>query len=99
MDITYVLKSPVVTEKSVKAQTGRKYTFLVHQDATKLDVARAVQKAYGVAVDSVNIVSVRKKARVAGRGREITKRHTGRKAIVTLKTKQSLDFNKFKASK
>jgi len=99
MDLTNVLKSPVVTEKSVAAQAGRKYTFFVHEDANKIEIARAIEKAYGVQVVSVNIIHTRKKVRVAGRGRTITKRHPGRKAIVTLAPKQILDVNKIKTSK
>ena len=99
MHLTNVLKSPVTTEKSVNAQTGRKYTFLVHEDATKLDVVHAIEKSYGVTAVSVNMIPVRKKIRMAGKGRAITKRHTGRKAIVTLAPKQTLDVNKLKANK
>lgn len=96
MELTYVLKSPVVTEKSTHAQALRKYTFLVHLDANKVEIKQAIQKAYGVKVDSVNIVPVLKKVRLAGRGRGITKRSTGKKAVVTLAPKQSIDFNKIK---
>ena len=99
MDLTNVLKTQLVTEKSVAAQSGGKYTFLVHEDATKLDVTHAVEKAYGVNVTSVNIIPVRKKVRMAGRGRAVTKRHLGRKAIITLAPKQTLDVNKLKATK
>jgi large subunit ribosomal protein L23 len=95
MDITQILITPVVTEKSSKAQAGRKYTFLVHQDANKVAVKQAVEKAYDVDVEAVNIIPVRSKIRLAGK-RTITKRSTGRKAIVTLAKKQSLDFNKIK---
>lgn len=99
MEVTNVLKSPVVTEKSTKAQEGRKYTFLIHLKANKIEVRNAVEKMYGVKVDSVNIIPVAKKVRLVGRGREITKRHNAKKAIVTLMPKQTLDFNKIKTSK
>lgn len=97
MELTQVLKTPVVTEKSTKAQAGRKYTFLVHLDANKKEVKASIEKAYGVKVQQVNIIPVKEKGRLAGR-HTITKRHTGRKAIVTLVPKQSIDFNKIKAS-
>ena len=99
MDLTKVLLSPVVTEKSTRIQENRKYTFLVHLKANKIEIAQAVEDAYGAKVDSVNIVPVLKKIRLVGRGREITKRPAARKAIVTLKPKQTLDFNKIKAAK
>lgn len=97
MELTKVLISPVVTEKSTNAQSDRKYTFMVQLDANKVEVKRAIEKAYGVKVQSVNIIPVLKKVRFAGRGRQITKRHKGRKAVITLAPKQSIDFNKIKS--
>jgi len=99
MQFTKVLIAPVVTEKSSSAQTKRKYTFRVNADATKIEIAKAVSRAYGVDVTSVNIMSVRKKERLVGRGRTITKRPASKKAIVTVKAKQAIDFNKLKTSK
>ncbi|MBN2087296.1 50S ribosomal protein L23 [Candidatus Peregrinibacteria bacterium] len=99
MDITNVLKSPVVTEKSTKSQEKRKYTFLIDLKANKIEVKDAIEKMYGAKVDSVNIIPVASKVRLVGRGREITKRHNAKKAIVTLRPKQTLDFNKVKTSK
>jgi large subunit ribosomal protein L23 len=98
MELSHVLITPVVTEKSTKAQAQRKYTFLVHLKANKQEVQGAIEKAYGVEVESVNIIPVLAKARLAGRGRHITKRPQARKAIVTLMPKQSIDFNKIKVS-
>ena len=99
MQLTNVLIAPVITEKSSDAQSKLKYTFRVNDDATKVEIAKAIEKVYGVSVRSVNIIPVRKKARLVGRGRIITKRPTSKKAIVTLKAKQSIDFNKLKTSK
>lgn len=98
MNSNQILLSPVVTEKSTHAQTGRKFTFLVHQDANKIQVAQAVQDAYGVKVKGVHLIKVLKKTRLAGRGRPITKRPAAKKAIVTLQGDQTIDLNKFKFS-
>ena len=97
MELTKVLISPVVTEKSTNAQADRKYTFMVHLDSNKVEVKKAIEKTYGVKVQSVNIIPVLKKVRFAGRGRQITKRQQGRKAVITLAPKQSIDFNKIKS--
>ena len=99
MQLTNVLLAPVVTEKSSIAQQQGKYTFRVHSDASKVEVEKAVRKAYGVDVVKVNMMKVLKKERLAGRGRTITKRHASKRAIVTLKAKQTIDFNKVKTSK
>ena len=99
MQLTDVLIAPVVTEKSSLAQQKGKYTFRVRPTASKVEVAQAVHKAYGVDVVAVNVVPVRKKERLVGRGRTITKRPSAKKVIVTVKAKQSIDFNKVKSSK
>ncbi len=98
MELTTVLIAPVITEKSSMAQSQGKYTFRVHSRATKVDVQKAVETAYGVTVDSVNIIKTLKKVRLVGRGREITKRPASKKAVVTVKSGQTIDFNKLKIS-
>ncbi len=92
--IANTLIAPVVTEKTV-AQTG-KYTFQVHADASKETVATAVKSFYGVDAVKVNIVNLPAKTRTVGRGRLINKRPEFKKAIVTLKSGQTLNFNDFK---
>lgn len=92
--ITNTLIAPVVTEKTV-AQSG-KYTFQVHPDASKETVANAVKSFYGVDTVKVNIVNLPAKTRVVGRGRLINRRPEFKKAIVTLKSGQTLNFNDFK---
>ena len=98
MQLTNVLLAPVVTEKSSNAQTKHKYTFRVNANANKVEIAKAVNKVYGVNVTSVNIIPVRKKERLVGRGKVMTKRLASKRAIVTVKAKQSIDFNKVKIS-
>lgn len=99
MLLTNVLIAPVVTEKSSNAQTKSKYTFRVNANANKVEIAKAVSKVYGVDVTSVNIIPVQKKQRLVGRGKVMTKRSASKKAIVTIKAKQNIDFNKLKISK
>ena len=89
-----VLVRPVSTEKSV-AQTG-KYTFVVHQDANKSDVKIAVKEFYGLDVVSVNMINLGLKTKTAGRGMAVRRRAPQRKAIVTLKEGETLEFNDFK---
>ncbi len=99
MDLTNILLQPVVTEKSSMNQEMGKYTFRVHSDANKIQVEKAVEKAYGVNVTSVRIQKIQRKERLVGRGKTRTKRPASKRAIVTLKAKQTLDFNKVKTSK
>jgi len=54
MDIYYVIKEPLVTEK-VTQQKGEanRYCFKVDQAATKIDIRRAVESLFSVKVSSV----------------------------------------------
>ena len=47
-DIKYydVILKPVLTEKSMNAMAEKKYTFLVHPEATKAQVKEAVEKMF-----------------------------------------------------
>lgn len=69
-DIKYydVILKPVVTEKSMELMGEKKYTFLVHPQATKSQVKEAVEKMFdGAKVKSVNTMNqAGKKKRVRG---------------------------------
>ena len=69
-DIKYydVIQKPVVTEQSMELMGEKKYTFLVHPDATKTQVKEAVEKMFaGTKVESVNTMNLAgKKKRVRG---------------------------------
>jgi len=99
MDLTSILIAPVVSEKTSLNQEKGKYTFRVHSGANKVQVAQAVQSAYGVEVEAVNMLPIRSKKRMVGRGKYRTKRPASKRAIVTLAKKQSIDFNQFTSPK
>lgn len=54
-DLTWILKSPRVTEKAALQAEGGVYVFEVNKDATKADVAQAVSEVYKVNPVAVNI--------------------------------------------
>jgi len=89
-----VLVAPVVTEKSMAIEG--KYTFKVHTEASKPAIKAAVKEFYGVEAVNVHIIPIKSKTRTIGRGREMTKRSNGKKAVVTLKAGQKLNFNDVK---
>jgi large subunit ribosomal protein L23 len=78
-----IIIAPVVTERSMAGFADKKYTFKVAGDATKIDIARAVEQKFGVKVEKVNTVSVRGHKRRMGRYEGMTS--SWKKAIVTLK--------------
>ncbi len=78
-----IIVRPVITEKSLEATKSKRYTFEVQKDATKPEIARAVEEAFGVTVASVNTISMKKKPKRLGVHSGYTK--AWKKAIVTLK--------------
>jgi len=94
MNISQVIVKPVLTEKSVRGELGNKYTFIVHENATKVDVKQAIQQLFGAKVVKVNIKKGMPKFKW-GRGRRpMQKRATTRQAIITLKAGEKLDITK-----
>ncbi|MBO5478595.1 MAG: 50S ribosomal protein L23 [Clostridia bacterium] len=79
-----IIIKPIITEKSNDGLQAGKYTFKVNKKATKVDIARAVEKLFDVKVINVNTVTVKGKEKRVGV-------HTGKtadwkKAIVTIDT-------------
>ena len=77
-----IIIRPVITEESMAEVAEKKYTFEVAKSATKIDVAKAVEKLFDVKVSKVNTMNVKGHKRTYGR-------FTGykadwKKAIVTL---------------
>lgn len=92
MIIDEILKKPILTEKSVRlAQTGA-FTFMVHTQATKLDVTRAIKDQFKVDVVAVTTMMMKGKTRRVGRTRKLTKISPWKKAIVQLKKDQKIDL-------
>lgn len=54
MDAVYVIKKPLVTEKSTDATEHDRYTFLVAREANKTEIKQAVQDLYKVRVLNVS---------------------------------------------
>jgi large subunit ribosomal protein L23 len=84
MQLYEVLRRPLVTEKGTLLQTLNKYGFEVSDEANKMQVKQAVEKAFKVTVTGVNIITVRGREKRVGR-KQIAK-SPWKKAIVTLKT-------------
>jgi large subunit ribosomal protein L23 len=89
--IMKVLLSPLVSEKSsVIADANQQYTFRVATDATKREIAKAVEKLFEVQVDSVQVVNVKGKRKRFGQVQG--KRSDWKKAYVRLKPGSEIDF-------
>ena len=82
-----VIIKPIVTERSSEDLQEGKYTFKVNKKATKVEIAKAVEKLFEVKVLKVNTMTVKGKEKRVGA-------HTGmtpdwKKAIVTIDTNPS----------
>ena len=88
-----VILKPVVTEKTMELMADKKYTFLVHTDATKVQIKEAVEKMFaGTKVASVNTMNMDGKNK--RRGMTVGKTAKTKKAIVQL-TEESAEIEIF----
>ena len=79
-----IIIEPIITEKSNNDLQGGKYTFKVNKKATKVDIARAVEKLFDVRVKEVNTITVSGKQKRVGRSVGMTS--DWKKAVVTIDT-------------
>jgi large subunit ribosomal protein L23 len=85
-----IIVRPVVTERSTTlGEEKDAFTFIVAQDANKLEIRRAVEELFDVKVRSVNTMRYRGKLRRIGRS--IGRRPGYKKAIVTLAEGERID--------
>ena len=84
---------PVISEQSYAQAQLRKYTFLVSPDASKPEIARAIEQHYeaqGVKVTAVNTLNVSGKQKRLGMRGALGRTKNWKKAIVTLSEGQNL---------
>lgn len=82
-----IIIRPIITEESNEGIQEGKYTFKVNKKATKIDIANAVEKLFGVKVLKVNTITVKGKEKRVGRN--VGRTSDWKKAIVTIDTNPS----------
>lgn len=99
MNVWDILKSPVITEKSVLLREmttgdedeGQVLTFRVERKAGKNDIRRAVEEIFGVKVAKIRTINY--EGKVKRRGRIEGRRPSWKKAYVTLqKGEPTVDY-------
>ncbi len=91
MDPRQIIIEPMVTEKSTVAREKyNRYTFKVVPNATKPQIAKAVEEIFEVTV--LEVRTIKMQGKVKRLGRNIGRRSAWKKAIVTLKEGDSVDF-------
>ena len=87
-----VIKRPMMlTEKgNVLREEDNKYLFEVDRRANKIEIKKAVETLFSVSVADVNTMIVRGRMRRMGRGH--AKTQNWKKAVVTLKEGDTIEF-------
>lgn len=91
LDSRDILNRPIITEKSELQREDRNcVSFEVGLKANKIQIKNAVEKIFGVTVVHVNTQIIHGKVKRVGKS--FGRRPNWKKAIVTLKEGESIDF-------
>ncbi|MCC8155043.1 MAG: 50S ribosomal protein L23 [Tannerellaceae bacterium] len=91
-----IIIKPIVTEKqtAITEEFQNRYGFRVSPKANKLEIKKAIEDMYNVTVEDVNTMnySGKRKSRYTKSGIITGKQSAFKKAIVTLKEGDTIDF-------
>jgi large subunit ribosomal protein L23 len=90
-----ILKKPLITEKSTAlSEKLSQYGFLVEKTATKPEIIKAIETMYSVNVTGIStmVYAGKTKSRFTKKGLFAGRKPAFKKAIVTLKDGQTIDF-------
>jgi large subunit ribosomal protein L23 len=89
-----IVRRPVISEKSMDHTSRQKYTFAVAETANKLQIKAAVEELFKVTVLDVNVLTMKRKekSRNRRRGRQVGYTSAWKKAVVTIKAGDSIEF-------
>ncbi|WP_297630525.1 50S ribosomal protein L23 [uncultured Clostridium sp.] len=85
-----IIRKPVITEKSMAAMAENKYTFIVHINANKSQIKRAVEEVFNVKVADVK--TLRTMGKTKRMGVHVGKRADFKKAMITLAEGSTIEF-------
>ena len=92
MEITSVLLKPLLTEKTTMLKDeAQQVAFMVHTLANKLEIKQAVEKAFDVKVEAVNVIR-RAPLNRERQGRVVGRKAGWKKAYVTLRQGDKIEF-------
>jgi large subunit ribosomal protein L23 len=94
LEATQIILRPVISEKSMDQSTVNKYTFAVADEANKMQITAAVEELFKVTVTRVNVLTTKRKekSRNRRRGRQAGYTSPWKKAVVTIKAGDSIEF-------
>lgn len=86
-----IIKRPIVTEKTtLQKESANQVSFEVDRSANRVDIKRAVEKAFQVKV--MNVQTMQVTGKVKRRGRILGKRRNWKKAMVRLMPGERIEF-------
>ncbi len=90
MNLKYVIKRPIITEKSLADTKDNKYTFEVAAGASKDQIKAAIKSAFQVDVVAIRTAIKKPTTTSTGKRRMPSETAETKKAIVQLKPGQSI---------
>ncbi|BED92722.1 MAG: 50S ribosomal protein L23 [Candidatus Paraimprobicoccus trichonymphae] len=86
-----IITKPIITEKTMKGLTNKKYTFKVKKSFNKIEIKKAVEEIFNVKVSKINTLNMPGKLKRHGKFKGYTP--DWKKAIVTLdKDSKKIEF-------
>jgi len=86
-----IIKRPVITEKTTNQKEAyNQITFEVDCEANRVEIKKAIENIFKVKVAGVHTIQIRGK--IKRRGRIVGKRRDWKKATVTLRPGERIDF-------
>ena len=94
VDKTYKPKTGAHRGEEVTKKAQPKYGFIVKPEANKVEIAKEIESLYNVTVENVNTLRYagKRSSRDTRAGLERSQKNACKKAIVTLKEGDSIDF-------
>ena len=90
-----ILIKPIITEKATNdSELYNRYSFVVDNNANKLEIKAAVEKEYGVSISSVKTLNypIQRNTKFTKKGLVTGIKSGYKKAIVQLAEGESIDF-------
>jgi large subunit ribosomal protein L23 len=86
-----IIKRPVITEKTTRQkEAANQVSFEVDRNANRIEIQKSIEKIFNVKISGVRTSNV--KGKIKRRGRILGKRKDWKKAIVTLRPGERIDF-------
>lgn len=91
-----IIKKPIITEKAtLDSELNNRFTFVVDRKANKIEIKKAIEKMYGVTVESVRTLTYgggKPSVKYTNRGIVEQRNSVWKKAVVTVAEGETIDL-------